>query len=85
MPTFLQLLWATLRSPFRTHADLELEILALRQQLAVYQHKEPRPKLSRSDRLFWVILSRIWPRWRDALMIVRPETVIRWHQQGFRL
>jgi hypothetical protein len=36
------------------------------------------------DRTFWVALSRLWPRWKTALVVVRPETVIRWHREGFR-
>ena len=56
----------------------------LRQQLAVYVHKHPRPRLSPLDRAFWVALSKVWPRWRTALVVVRPETVIRWHRKAFR-
>ncbi len=52
MPTFLQLLWATLRSPLRNQTDIALENLALRQQLAAYQRTQPRPRLTRGDRLF---------------------------------
>ena len=58
--------------------------LALRQQLAIYAHRHPRPRLLPMDRTFWVVLSRLWPRWRSALVVVQPETVIRWHREGFR-
>jgi transposase InsO family protein len=58
--------------------------LALRQQLAVYARKRPRPRLSPLDRAFWVALSRLWPQWRSTLVVVRPETVIRWHRKAFR-
>ena len=58
--------------------------LALRQQLAVYAHRHPRPRLSPLDRAFWVTLSRLWPQWRSALVLVQPETVIRWHRKAFR-
>ncbi len=64
---------------------LAAENLALRQQLAVLQVSVKRPKLRKRDRLFWVWLSRLWPGWRSCLMIVKPETVIRWHREGFRL
>jgi transposase InsO family protein len=64
--------------------DPALENLLLRQQLAVLKEKGVRPQLSASDRSFWVLIARLWPRWRDALHIVRPETVIRWHREGFR-
>jgi hypothetical protein len=62
-----------------------MEVLALRQQVAVFKRKQPRPTLSCFDRLFWTILRQVWPRWSDVLVIVKPETVIRWHQAGFRL
>jgi putative transposase len=62
---------------------LALEHLALRQQLAVFQRTRPRPKLTSSDRAFWVVLSRTWSRWREVLAIVEPETVVRWHRRGF--
>ncbi len=59
--------------------------LALRQQLATYAQKRSKPRLTPLDRAFWVALSRFWPRWEDALVIVKPDTVIRWHRKGFRL
>ncbi len=65
--------------------DLVLENLALRQQLAVFKRKCPRPRLRRADRFFWVWLSRCWKDWQRALIIVRPETVVAWHRKGFRL
>jgi transposase InsO family protein len=58
--------------------------LALRQQLSVYSQDRPRPKLNPLNRAFWVVLSRFWPRWKNAPVIVRPETVVRWHRQSFR-
>jgi putative transposase len=63
---------------------LATENLALRQQLAVLKHRYPRPRLTDGDRLFWVLLCRWWTGWRESLHIVQPETVIRWHRQGFR-
>ena len=70
---------------FRSRSDAAIEILALRQQLAVFKRKHPRPKLSLVDRLFWTILRRIWSGWGEALIIVKPDTVVRWHRTGFRL
>ncbi len=61
------------------------ENLALRQQVAVLKPSVKRPKLRCRDRVFWVVLSRLWPNWRSALAIVQPETVIQWHRKGFRL
>ena len=71
-------------SAFSRHRDLALENLALRQQLAVFKRRHPRPKLQPADRLFWVWLSKVWVGWRDTLIIVKPETVIAWHRQAFR-
>ena len=66
-----------LRTVFADRRDLVLENAALRQQLAVYQRNGNRLSLTSADGLFWVWLSRCWPRWRTALYIVLPETVIR--------
>ena len=82
----LALVW-TLLSLFKHRhdlCDLALENFALRQQLIVYKRLHPRPPLQPRDRLFWVWLSKIWGGWRQALLIVKPETVIAWHRQGFR-
>ncbi len=68
----------------RCRHDLATENLALRQQLAVMKYQCPRPKLTDADRFFWVLLSRIWSDWHASLHIVKPETVVRWHRQGFR-
>jgi len=68
-----------------SRSQLALENLALRQQLAVLSRERPRPALRRRDRLFWVCLSKLWSGWRSALVLVQPDTVIRWHRQGFRL
>jgi putative transposase len=66
------------------HRQIALENLALRHQLAVYKKMMNRPKLLRSDRLFWIALSRVWTGWRQALVIVSPETVLRWPRRRFR-
>jgi hypothetical protein len=66
------------------HRQLALENLALRQQLAVYRRTMPRPKLRTTDRLFWAGLVRIWTGWRQALLIVSPDTVLRWQRRRFR-
>ena len=65
-------------------AELLLENLVLRQQLAVLRRGVDRPRLRLLDRLFWVALSRLWPRWREALHLVTPATVIAWQRAGFR-
>ena len=66
------------------HRQLALENLALRQQLAVYKRTASRPQLRWSDRLFWAWLSRVWTGWRGALVIVAPDTVLRWGRRRFR-
>ena len=84
MTKWLLILLHSLVSLFRTRRDLAFENLLLRQQLAVLKEKGNRPQLSQVDRSFWVLVSKIWPRWRDVLHVVRPETVVRWHREGFR-
>lgn len=74
-----------LRAMLVSRTKLAVENLALRQQLSVYRQSVKRPKLHPRDRIFWVWLSRFWANWRSALVIVQPETVIRWHRQGFKV
>ena len=81
----LKVFFLLLRSVFRRRRDLILENLALRQQLAVQQRTIKRPKLQNRDRRFWAWLSRLWPDWKSTLIIVKPETVVKWHRQKFKL
>ncbi len=67
----------------RARSDLVLENLALRQQLPLYKHVLTRPVLRPVDRAFWAVLSQVWNRWREALCVVTPGTVVRWHRAGF--
>ena len=69
----------------RTRRGLLLENLALRQQLAVLKRKHTRPRLAALDKLFWVLVRRFWSEWKQALIIVGPETVVRWHRSGFAM
>jgi hypothetical protein len=79
-------LLAGLQSIVRSRLELEARILALRHQLAVLQRQAPsRPRLRRTDRLVWMLLSRLWPNLRRAVQIVTPDTVVRWHRRGFAL
>lgn len=71
--------WASFR-----RVDLVMENLALRQQVATLQRRQVRPRLRRRDRCFWVLLSRFWPRWKSACLIISPSTVVAWHRAGFR-
>ena len=76
----------SVRSGLRSRAALQLEVLALRHQLQVLNRSRPRRlRLATADRWLWVWLSHSWTAWRSALVIVKPETVIAWHRQGFRL
>ena len=85
MIDFLLLLGRALTGLFRSRARLEAEILVLRQQINVLRRKSPkRPAFSNIDRLLLVWLSRLVPTTLEALTVVRPETVIRWHRAGFR-
>jgi transposase InsO family protein len=70
---------------FRSRREQAIVELVLRQQLSTYAKAGPKPRLGPLDRAFWVALSRLWPSWKDTLVIVKPDTVIRWHRQGFRL
>ena len=78
----LGMIVAFAHSLFRDRAALAAENLALRQQLAIQQRSGKRPRLRRRDRIFWVWLSKLWPGWQAALLIVKPDTVVRWHRQG---
>jgi putative transposase len=71
----LAMLWIVLTYPFsffRARHDLALEVLALRHQLMVLKRQAGRPNLGRSDRYFWMLLMRVWPHWRNPLMIFQP-------------
>ncbi len=81
---FLIALLSAVRVFFRSRAATALEVVALRQQVAVLKRKRPRPRLSSCDRLFWMALRWFWSGWRDVLIIVKPGTVVAWHRAGFR-
>jgi putative transposase len=68
----------------RGQRELVLENLALRQQLAVMRRTTKRPQLQTRDRLFWIALAGLWRNWRTALVLVRPDTVVRWHRDWLR-
>jgi len=77
---------STVGRRLRSRAAVELENLALRHQLHVLRRQRPgRPRLFAIDRLLWIWLYRIWPRCLDAMVLVKPATVVQWHRQGFRL
>jgi transposase InsO family protein len=82
---FFWLLFGMLVRVFRGWQSLLLENLALRQQLVALKRRHPRPSLGLFDKLFWVVGRRVWSAWKQSLIIVTPETVIRWHRSGFRM
>src|ERR1700674_4756848 len=79
------LLIGTILSLLRTRRTILLENLALRQQLAALKRRHSRPRLTVHDKLFWVLARRFWSGWKQALIVVNPETVVHWHRAGFRL
>jgi hypothetical protein len=85
MLRLLGLLLVILARSFHSRHNLLLENLALRQQLAVLGTRHPQPRFKAPDKLFWVILRHLWPGWKQALILVQPETVVRWHRAGFKL
>ena len=84
MVALLLLLGRALALALRGHRELVFENLALRQQLTALTRATKRPALQTSDRLFWIALTRIWRNWRTALVLVQPDTVVRWHRDWLR-
>jgi len=70
------------------HRNTIIQNLALRQQLTIYLRTVKKTKIKHSikhrDRVFWFWLSKIWPKWKEHLFIVQPQTVIKWHKKGFK-
>ena len=86
MLTLLSALGSLLSFRVRNRASLALELVALRHQVTVLRRQRPgRPRLFSADRLLWVWLYRIWPKVLDAMVLVKPVTVVQWHRKGFRL
>jgi putative transposase len=80
---FLGHCFGTLVRLFRSHHSLLLENLALCQQFMVLKRRHPLPRLDMFDKLFWLLVRRCWSGWKQALLVVTPETVVRWHRAGF--
>jgi len=73
-----------IRILFKSKHDLLTDNLALRQQLAAFKAKKIKPKISDTDRSFWIALRKVWVNWSDALIIVKPKTVIDWQRRRFK-
>ena len=84
MTTTAHVFLALLTLPFRTHLSMQLEILALRCQLSVYQRAGTKRRLRPTDRTLWAWLSRVWSGWPEALVFAQPATVIAWQRRRFR-
>ena len=83
---WLALFLAGASSLFKSRTALQLENVALRNQINILRRSaKKRPQLHAADRLLWVWLSRVWADWRSSLVIVKPETVVAWHRKAFRL
>ena len=80
----LRLLVALARACLIPRASLAAENLVLRQQVIVLRRSIRRPKLRNHDRVFWIVLSRIWNDWRSSLHMLQPDTVVRWQREGFK-
>ena len=74
--------WGSL---FKTRKSLVLENLMLRQQLNIYKRKNKRPKLENIDRITLVWISRVFSKWKSALVVAKASTLIGWHRKGFKL
>ena len=86
MITMISAFLSLLSFRFRSRAGLELELVALRHQVAVLRRqRKGRVRLFSTDRLLWVWLYRIWPQALNAMVLVKPATVIQRHRKGFRL
>ena len=85
MPLQLPMVVAFVVGFFRDRADLVAANLALRHQLSCLRHRRKRARLRPLDRAFWAVLSQVWGRWRELLVMVKPSTVVGWHRKGFKL
>lgn len=72
------------RSLFKSQHQLMLENLALRQQVTMLRQSVKRPRATVADRMFWILFSRYVDDWKKLLYALHPDTVVRWHRQGFR-
>jgi len=81
---FIMLCLGFLARTSKSRAGLQAENIALRHQLCVYQRSVKRPKVKPADRILWSLLAKAWTGWRDALVFVKPDTVVRWQRKRFK-
>ena len=84
MLSVVSILLVSISAWFRSRLSVQIELIALRHQVAVYKQSVSRPKLRPTDRILWVWLSRLWPSWQEVLEFVQPRTVIAWQKKRFR-
>ncbi len=84
MKAVMKMLVTMVQTLFADRADLAIENLALRQQVAALKRERPRPQLNDLDRALWVVLRERWTGWIGSLLIVTPDTVVRWHKRSFK-
>ena len=84
MREYILLLFRFVASFFKSKVTLQAENLALRHQLCVLHRSTKRPKVKPDDRILWSMLARIWSDWKNALVFVKPETIIRWQRKRFK-
>src|SRR5262252_8043333 len=84
MPVLFLSIFRFVRLLLSGHQAIAIENAALRMQLATFQRKRKRPLLTTLDRVFWIALCSLWSDWRDPLIYVQADTVVRWHRERFR-
>ena len=80
----LKSIFLLFRKSFTTNLQLKLEVIFLTKQLEIYQRKDPKLKISGTDRVFFSIMKDLLSNWKERLFIVKPNTIIKWHSLGFR-
>jgi hypothetical protein len=70
---------------FKTKIQLLLEIAMLTKQLEIYKRTDPKLKIKRTDRMFFSLMKDILSNWKERIVIVKPNTIIKWHREGFRI
>ncbi len=84
-PSTTALIVGTVTDLARTRSELVAENALLRQQLIILRRQVKRPACTRTDRVLLVLLARMARTWKQAFFILQPETLLRWHRQGFKL
>src|ERR1035438_531019 len=81
----LKCLYLIIKMFFKTKIQLLLEIAMLTKQLEIYKRTDPKLKIKRTDRMFFSLMKDILSNWKERIVIVRPNTIMKWHREGFRI